>query len=123
MDQNGLKPFYNEIDFAEYEVIRPEMCGNCFDRIKKEKEHPLDKKSPFLSNGLIYNIAFQITFPFQAFGLIADCALTLGASKISVKSNEQNGKYNYFEIKFNGKGISHQNFKALCSHTPSKGKE
>ena len=37
-------------------------------------------KKPFVSNGLIYNIAMQINFPFQAFALITDCAIALKAT-------------------------------------------
>ena len=52
----------------------------------KEKEEQHNPKKPFVSNGLIYNMAVQISFPFQAVSLIMDCARAVEATEININS-------------------------------------
>ncbi len=63
-------------------------------------------KKPFVSNGLIYNMAAQLNFPFQAIALLLDCAETLKATEVSITSEETNNKLTYFDIRFNGNNLT-----------------
>lgn len=64
-----------ELHFSEFDIIKSEICSNCVKRMEiNEKEDVNGPKKPFISNGLLYNMAAQIKFPFEAFSLLLDCA-------------------------------------------------